>query len=359
LPQVRNQNQAAFVLDHTGELIDRYFQEGDIIFNPLDPKSHAWDFGQELASSGRLDLFARSLFCYKKTTDEIWGNSSRQLFIDSFNLIKNQGGSLKDLYTFLTQSSLSDMSKKLTNTASKHLIDPKNDRTSMSILANTTASIGWLNELEHDQSNNDQKFSIQTAFEDITTNNKNTWIFIHQPKETRGLFQELNSCLLTLAITSLMQMGVNPARRFWFIIDEIAAFRNLRELSTSAAELRKYGGCILGATQNINQLYEIYGVAASKVILDQFRTKFFFAGTVDHDLLSSCFGSVEVQKQQESISYGAHEMRDGVSISDVTKSKLLVTAADIAGLKPLECYVTLPHHEARFAKLQIPFVPKK
>jgi type IV secretory pathway TraG/TraD family ATPase VirD4 len=153
-----------------------------------------------------------------------------------------------------------------------------------------------------------------------------------------------------------MDQDINPERRFWFVIDELAAFKNLRELETSAAELRKYGGCILTATQNISQLQAIYGYPTTRSIIDQFKTKFFFNGTVDNDLISSCFGNIEVARKQESISYGAHEMRDGVNISQVSITKPLITSSDIANLAPLSAFVTLPCHFLRFAKVAIPFV---
>lgn len=95
LPQVRTAKHPAIVVDQTGEMIERYYDpsRGDIIFNPLDARSHSWDFWQDATSNNvaigevdpRLEKFAKVLFSFDRRNtgggnDQFWQNSSEILF---------------------------------------------------------------------------------------------------------------------------------------------------------------------------------------------------------------------------------------------------------------------------------------
>ncbi|MGL5720423.1 MAG: type IV secretion system DNA-binding domain-containing protein, partial [Alphaproteobacteria bacterium] len=45
---------------------------------------------------------------------------------------------------------------------------------------------------------------------------------------------------------------------------------------------------------------------------------------------------------QENLSYGAHAIRDGVSLSQLQLQKALVLPTEIATLENLSCYIKLP-----------------
>lgn len=94
LPQVRDAKHPAIVVDQTGEMIERYYDpnRGDIIFNPLDARSHSWDFWQDATSNNvaigevdlRLEKFAKVLFSFDKHStgsgnDQFWQNSAEIL----------------------------------------------------------------------------------------------------------------------------------------------------------------------------------------------------------------------------------------------------------------------------------------
>ncbi len=53
-------------------------------------------------------------------------------------------------------------------------------------------------------------------------------------------------------------------------------------------------------------------------------------------------GEAEIKEHMESLSYGANTIRDGVSLSQQTKTKPLVLATEIACLPDLEAYIKLP-----------------
>jgi type IV secretory pathway TraG/TraD family ATPase VirD4 len=141
-----------------------------------------------------------------------------------------------------------------------------------------------------------------------------------------------------------MVLPENRKRRLWIIIDELAALQKLPRLQAGLAEGRKYGGCIFAGFQSKPQLEEIYGHNASDTMLDLFNTKIFFRCTQPstQKWISNVLGDKEETEPTENISYGAHSMRDGVSLSHNTKEKPLVMPTELGQLKDLECYVKLP-----------------
>ncbi len=90
------------------------------------------------------------------------------------------------------------------------------------------------------------------------------------------------------------------------IIDELHALQKLEYLEESLAELRKYGGAIVLATQNVSQLDKIYRHHGARIILDQCDTKVSFRQS-DAEIakrMSSFFGQREFRETQEGLSYG-------------------------------------------------------
>jgi len=58
--------------------------------------------------------------------------------------------------------------------------------------------------------------------------------------------------------------------------------------------------------------------------------------------MSQMLGEQEVKEAVEGISYGAHQMRDGVSLNEQKQFKPVVSANDIMNLDDLEAYIKLP-----------------
>jgi type IV secretory pathway TraG/TraD family ATPase VirD4 len=110
------------------------------------------------------------------------------------------------------------------------------------------------------------------------------------------------------------------------------------------SEIRKYGGCFVLGFQDLNQLEEIYGQAKTKSLSNLTGTKVLFRN-VDAEVaarVAKYLGEQEKQEASESISFGAHQMRDGVSLSNQKQTKPVISASQIMMLKDLEAYLKFP-----------------
>lgn len=352
--QIRNHTQSAIVIDPTGEMIDKHYKKGDIIFNIGDKRTFSWDLNAEFNTPGTLGTFCTAVCSWgrEKHTASFWGESAHIVLEAIIKHVMSQPDpTLSKVYDFLRTSDRERLLDILKDTGARHLLEEKSPETSHNIIINLTTCINWLKHIDFTKPDT---FSINAFCYEADQNPTGKWLFVSFPQDTRHIFKTLSSVILSLFISAIKNLKPNLDRRIYLTMDELASFGNLKEIGTASAELRKYGGCILAATQGIDQLIDIYGPSSTKTILNQFRTKFFFAGMMEQKLLDSAFGFTEIERMQESFSYGTHEMRDGISISKSKVSKSLVMSSDVYNLETLECYVALTEPKVRCAKIQVP-----
>jgi type IV secretory pathway TraG/TraD family ATPase VirD4 len=96
--------------------------------------------------------------------------------------------------------------------------------------------------------------------------------------------------------------------------------------------------------QNKNQLEDLYGAHVTRTILSNCSTKLVYRTPEPQtaEYMAQMLGSQEVLESNESLSMGAHHMRDGVSIAHQRRLQPIVSASEIMALNKLEAYVSLP-----------------
>jgi type IV secretory pathway TraG/TraD family ATPase VirD4 len=170
------------------------------------------------------------------------------------------------------------------------------------------------------------------------------WLFLSSPPELREEIAPLMSLWTAIATDALMGLRHSQERRLWIVVDELPAIKRLPKLQTMLAEIRKYGGCAILGTQDMSQLDEIYGQHIVKSIANLCSTKVVFRieGAEIAERMSKWLGVQEVSETMENISYGAHQMRDGVSLNDQRKEKPTIHPDRLMKLPDLQAYLKLP-----------------
>jgi type IV secretory pathway TraG/TraD family ATPase VirD4 len=157
LPQVKQKEQPAIVIDQTGEMIARYYnpQRGDIIFNPFDGRSKNWDFWQDCSTSEELERFSKILFSFNRKrsrshSDPFWEQSAQYVFNDCAEYLISTGNtSLTALKRLAIEANLEELQKKLKGTAAERYLndDSKGVATSiLSTLATNAKPISYLSD---------------------------------------------------------------------------------------------------------------------------------------------------------------------------------------------------------------------
>jgi type IV secretory pathway TraG/TraD family ATPase VirD4 len=203
-------------------------------------------------------------------------------------------------------------------------------------------------------------FSLQQYFANIE-NKVGSWLFLSTKPSARELTLPLIAALSELAFCQLMNIGINRQRRVWFVIDELSSLGKMPALAGLMAEGRKYGACVLAGLQSLNQLYTHYGQYEGSTIFGQFGTNCFFRNNEPAiaKMVSNMCGNQIINRQQKNISFGANELRDGISYHETQQKKDLVEYSDLASLAVGQCYALLPEPQVRISKLQTVEVQKK
>ena len=131
LPQVKRKNQPAIIVDQSGEMIARYYEpeRGDIIFNPFDARSKAWDFFTDCSNLEELERFSKILFSFnrkrsKSNSDPFWEQSAEAVFNSCVEyLVKEKDTTLSALKAMTIDANLATLHKNLKGTPAERYVD--------------------------------------------------------------------------------------------------------------------------------------------------------------------------------------------------------------------------------------------
>ena len=341
IQQVRTKKQKMIIVDTTGEYVNFFYdaKRGDKILSPFDSRSEIWSMWDEYSSTFDIDNFVATLFPKDTSADKFWSVAPRVLFKAVFKKIKTlKEPTYKELFHNLSIENSKVLKELVVNTAASPYFEKDNEKTMLSIRSTMIPSIQFL---EHLQEVKEDGFTIKNW---IQNENENGILFLLCTPKQRETVSALFTVWMEAAVSNIMELGVSSERRVWFVIDELASLKKLPALPTLLSEVRKFGGCGIIGTQSIHQITEIYGVNVSKSILDLLNTKIFFRCTEPYtqNWITRSLGEQEEEKVIENYSYGAHQMRDGVSLTKQTHVKPIILGSELKKLKTFEAFVQLP-----------------
>ena len=355
LKQIRANGDQAVVVDTTGGIFSRFYDESqDILLNPLDARGRNWNLWQEATQNSEvcdyvLDEIAESIISDGgQHQDSFWTNSARQVFVESVRyLMNNKQNTYQNLVDMALIIPLKELSQRLRGTSVASIVDPAIDKTALSIRATLASSLKIFQVFEdQNHSNGEDNGQGDISLLKLMSQDHKSWVFLSCLPDQREFLRPLFSSQISLMIKGLMRRSEQNTTRTWIIIDELASLNKLPSLLVGLAEIRKYGGCFVLGFQDLSQLEAIYGVSTTKTLSNLTGTKLLFR-SVDTDVATRTaryLGEQEKQEANESISFGAHQMRDGVNLSNSKQTKPVVNASQIMMLNDLEAYLKFPQN---------------
>ena len=338
LPQLKQQK--VLVVDTTGDMISKYYDEsrGDIILNPFDARSASWDMVSECVHDYEFDDLSKAIIpSASHYQDPLWKNGAAKLLSVAMRKAKEEQLSLRELFSLISEAKLSQYGSFFAGTEAYPFADPKGEKTTMSFRSTLSSYTQFFKAM-----NTNTKTSISLK-EWVQDEGNKSWIFITANENMLETLKPYMAAMVNIITTSLMSLSEDPNRRLWFIMDELPALQKIESLHALLSKGRKYGACVVGGIQSLSQFEEIYGHQGAKTILNLFNSKFFFRMEESSacDQISRWIGEEEIEESKEGLSYGAHQMRDGVSLNSQKSQRRLVLPTEIAQLKNLQCYVKL------------------
>jgi len=361
LPQIRERGDKALVIDVTGDYIQRYYRKGiDIILNPFDARSANWNIWNELKSDTDYDLFATGCISPSTHQEDFWVKAASKIFATGLQVLsKDKNPTAEKLHNILVKSDLKKYDYFFRGTDATPYVDIKGEKTTLSIRSTLSANIDFL---KHLKENDGRDFSFREWLQDGAEEDEKPWVFISCNSTNMTSLRPLITAWFDLAVHFAMNLNPSFDRRIWFILDELSTLNKIPSLELGLTRLRKYGGCFLSGIQNIQQLNAVYGHEVAKTMLDTYNTKIFFRSTERQtcEWIAAYLGRKEETTTSENISYGAHAMRDGVSLNQQKSLEQLVLAEEIMELAVNECFLKIPgNYPAAKVKVSIKKLKKE
>ena len=337
LLQIRKENGKAVIVDTTGSFIQHFYDPThDILLNPLDDRSAHWNLWKECTEDYLFDNFAESMIP-QTGHDPFWANSARTVVSVAAKTLGRQNvHDVDELLHILLKGSLKEVYPYFKGTTAASMMDPDSEKTALSIRSTIAAS---MRSFEYLTSESDSSFSIQDWIQDP---DQKRFLFLGTTPEQRSTMVPLLTAWLSLASKAIM--GKRDTQKIWFFVDELASLNQLPDLPKALAEVRKYGGCFVLGLQTLSQIDDLYGQNGSRTICGLTGTKVIFRTPDSHTAkrMSEFMGEQEIVEASESVSFGAHQMRDGVSLSDRKSQKPLIPYTELMRLENLQAYLQLP-----------------
>ena len=342
--QIRKNGDRAIIYDKMGTFTGRFFDASkDVICNPFDARAPHWSVFSEGRKASDFDMMAKALIPEQKgTVDPFWVLAARILFSKVAEGLRIAGtGGNERLVRQLLKIDLSEMASLLKNTAAQSIIDEQSPKTALSVRAVMTAYLSCLEYLPDDPTAT--PFSIRNWIED---DGRDGFMFLTSRGDMHESIKGLTTCWLEIAVNTLLSLEQSPDRKIWIILDEVPSLYNIPSLQPGMAESRQFGGCFVLGLQVWSAMRDIYGANGAETLSGLARTRVVLS-TPDKATASWCseaLGNAEKTELQETLSYGAHDMRDGVSLAERNELRPIVLPTEIMSLPDLEGYLRLPQN---------------
>ena len=339
---IRRRQQRAVVYDVVGTFIQHYYRsKKDIILNPLDERCPSWNIWQEGQDVADFEAHAASLMPLNLSgSDPFWIHSARTIFSSLAQKLKeNNDTKNQSLLRPLFSSDLNALGILLKGTVSEVLVTEHVEKMALSIKAILSTYCKCLRYLKEEGTG--PLFSIRKW---LHAKDHDGWIFIASNAEKLEAVKPLISLWMDIAARGVLSLKPSLNRRIWFLIDELASLHRLPSLSLLLSQGRKYGASVVTAFQDIHQLRTIYGRDEAEALTAMYNTNVCYRTKCPDTAqwMSRIVGQREVVEKKEGFSYGANDVRDGVSMHQERRKEPLILDTEFLRLNDREAYLILP-----------------
>ncbi len=342
--QLHKRQQKAIIVDVKGDYIEHFYrpERGDIILNPLDVRGRNWSIFKETNPLKGFSTIAKSLLPKESKNDPIWIDAARGVFAELANLYTTENLSMAEFADKILKNDIATLTKLLEKTAASKIINSDIEKAALSVLMVLST---YLRPLKLYQKS-ENCFSITDWVNDQTQNN---FLFISSRADVKEDINPLITAQVDIAINairSLSEMSNIPKQ--WFILDEIPYFeQSIPSLKDGLAMTRSYGGCFVLGSQDMSSLSKIYSENTARAIANNCKTKVYMniAGKETAEYCSQSLGEGEIEEWHEGLSYGAHEMRDGIQVNRQKVIRRVVLPSELMMLKTGEGFISFAGFE--------------
>ena len=340
--QIRKRGDRAIIYDTKGCYLEWFYKkERDYILNPFDKRSEKWNLLKEIKKESHIKSIANAFIPEGKGSSGIWNEAGRIAFSGVIEKLfhSNKNITNRGIADLIMRQDIREIIKLLKGTYAQSIIDPKAPETAGGVLFTMSS---YLNNLKLMNSKKSESFSIKEWCKESS----NSFLFITSNQEALSEIVPLQTVWWEIVFNGLLTTERNTGQKTWIILDEIGSLQGIPSLQETMSKTREYGCCFVLGMQDIGQLEEIYGPRQSRTISTLCNTRCVFRTPDPYTAswLSKNIGDQELEQVKEGLSYGSHQMRDGINVTRHIVTKPLVMPSEIQNLKDLELYLQLPNY---------------
>lgn len=314
LESIRARGDRAIIYDSALEFTTYHFNpDTDVILNPYDARAVAWSPYNDATDVPSLEKLATCIFKEPKGGDPYWTKATRQVFTYAAYNLKRQfpDATLDDLLRVFF-GPMDVLAKLLEGTpAATHMAGGSNGRTDSlrSVLAEGCNSLVHL-------AGREAEFSLRAWVN--RPEKSGGFLFLSAPETHIESLRPLLSFWSDLVVSALLgRLNEDERHTTWIILDEFPSLGKVASLASGPERLRKFGGAVFLGLQQFSQIQDIYGHEVAQTIIGQCATKLILRcqDPETAKYMSEQLGRHQTRRVDETVSYGANSLRDGVGLT--------------------------------------------
>lgn len=322
------------VLDPNGDMLSKFYREGDVILNPYDDRSLGWSLFNEVRNEYDFKKLSLSIVPRGQTKDaEEWAAYARLLLSECWKKLDSLGRrDINELFKLTTLADPKDLKRFLTGTAAEALFVGADKALASARFVLSAHLPEHLNMPAGD-------FSLRDWLDDPKGGN----LYIPWNEAQAESLKPLISAWCDVLCSSVLSLPISKSRRLWLFIDELASMEKLASLEPALTKGRKHGLRVVAGLQAVSQLIEIYGEHSATTLRSCFRNLVVFACSVTDpktaEDMSKSLGTHEVERDK----YGksSNSKSTNKSQNEEHKEERVVLPSQLTNLPDLEGYVAL------------------
>jgi hypothetical protein len=340
-------------LDPNGDMLAKFWQDGDVILNPYDRRTEGWSFFNEIRADYDFHRYALSLVPPGQTPEaEEWAGYGRLLLRETARKLNLLGQpSIRELFRWTTIAPAEELQAFLADTLAESLFVGS----AQASKALASARFVLSDKLPEHVTMPPGAFSLRTWLE--TPDAGNLWITWRE--DMGPALKPLISAWTDALFVSILSMTPDENRRIWAFIDELASLEKLATLEAALTKGRKYGLRVVAGLQSTSQLDDSYGRAKAQTLRSCFSSlavlRISKSDPATAEDFSQALGEHEVERERKSSSVGWRNSSDGRQT--VHERERVVAPSELTALPDLTGYLALVGDRpiARFRTAWHPF----
>lgn len=304
LDQADKANQRAIVMDNSADFANRYYNEarGDVILNPYDKRCVNWSPLAEIRHEPDARAMAASICPLAEGADKTWTQAG-QNFIYSIllKLLYEQNPTTGDFLHWVVSATPEELREFLAGTEARPYVEEGNERYFGSVRSTALERVSIFAALPQD-AGRDNGFSIR----DWVAEDGKSWLFCTYTADQLNSLRYLISTVIDTVATSALSLSQSETRRLFIAIDEWPAIGKINSIGEILAQGRKFGACLLAATQSRAAIEVKYGDKDTSALFANFNTWLMMRVQEESAaiLCSGVCGKGDYERRTLSISHG-------------------------------------------------------